>query len=446
MGFLGLGGSVRLRSDQGRPGDGCKNEFYPVEPRGWVCLNHKTTLDPEEPEYRAIKKFAPKIDRPFPHQYGESRGVRRYMSLPTREQQLRREYKLKEHLDNVEKARAGAFDDETRPKSLRGVDVSWANVGPPPELDLFPRGIQESRDYLKPLSTVAWSYQFDAEGRTWLVTADLALVPKDKVSPYPKSDFQGVKLDGDTRLPIAFVREEPRSKYLRQDDGAVKPTEQQWPRLTILPIHDGEPLVSGEERYYRVRDGDELIAVSGATVARLSPATPWGAPVEGVPEEEAKEAALRRVPSPDGGRRTWVEVSVLGGWMVAYENTRPVYATLIAPGRGGVPRRGIDPLETASTPTGTFRVDGKFYTATMANPAFVHSDVPFSQNFHGPHVLHHAYWHDGWGERRSAGCINLAPKDALWFFHWTEPPMPEGWYGLRSDKQAGPATVVWVHR
>lgn len=445
MGFLGLGSSVRLRSTESRVGDGCA-AFYPVEPRGWVCHNHKTTLDPDEPEYRAIKKFSPKLDQPFPHEYGESRGVRRYTSVPTREQQLRREYKLKEHLEAVEKLREGTLPEDEIPKSLRGVDVSRAGVGPPPELALFPRGIQESRDYLKPLSTVAWSHQFDAEGRTWLVTADLALVPKDKVTPYPKSLFEGVALDGGTKLPIAFVRYEPRKKYRKGNDGEIAATGAEWPRLTILPIDDGDPIEHGDQKFYRVRGTDFLIDTDDTTVARLSPTTPWGTPVRGVPEEEAKEAALRRVPAPEGGRRTWVEVSVLGGWMVAYEDDRPVYATLIAPGRGGIPARGIDPLETASTPVGTFRVDGKFFTATMANPAFVHSDVPFSQNFHGPHVLHQAYWHDGWGEKRSAGCINLSPRDALWFFHWTEPPMPEGWYGMRSDDQAGPATVVWVHR
>lgn len=445
MGFLGLGSSVRLRSTESRVGDGCA-AFYPIEPRGWVCLNHKTTLDPNEPEYRAIAKFAPKLDQPFPHNYGESRGLPRYTEIPTREQQLRREYKLQEHFDAIEKLKSGGFADDEIPKALRGVDLKPAGVGPPPELSLLPRGIQESRDALKPLSTVAWSYEFDAEGRTWLVTADLALVPKDKVTPYPRSLFKGVGLDETTKLPIAFARYEPRAKYKKRADGTVEKTAEMWDRLSILPIEDGAPFEADGQKYYRVKGTENLIATEDATVARLSPTTPWGAPVQGVSEEEAKKASVVRVPAPEGGRRTWVEVSVLGGWMVAYEDTRAVYATLIAPGRGGVPSRGIDPLETASTPVGTFRVDGKFFTSTMANPAFVHSDVPFAQNFHGPHVLHQAYWHDGWGEKRSAGCINLSPRDALWFFHWTEPLIPEGWFGVRSDSQAGPSTVVWVHQ
>lgn len=445
MGFLGLGSSVALGQGEARPGPGC-GSFYPIKPRGWVCLNEKTTLDPKDPEYVAIRKFAPKLNEPFPHNYGESRGLVRYTSIPTREQQMRKEYQLSEHLDNVQRLRSGQMAPDDIPKALRGVDVTVAGNGPPEEFAMLPRGIPESRDVLKPLSTVAWSHQFDAEGRTWLVTADLALVAKDRVSPYPRSRFQGVSLEKNVRLPLAFVRYEPRQRYRKTGQDAPEPSGQMWPRMTILPIEDGPAVQLGDKKYYRVKGMDEFVDANDVSVARLVAQTPWGAriseyrAVEGAPEHKPNSVA-----APMSERGTWVEVSVLGGWMVAYENTRPVFATLIAPGRGGVPTRGVDPLKTASTPVGTFRVDGKFYTATMANEAFVHSDVPYSQNFHGPHVLHQAYWHDGWGEKRSAGCINLSPIDSLWFFHWTEPQIPDGWFGMRSDKQAGAATIVWVH-
>jgi len=61
-------------------------------------------------------------------------------------------------------------------------------------------------------------------------------------------------------------------------------------------------------------------------------------------------------------------------------------------------------------------------------------------------VLHSAYWHDGWGEKRSGGCVNMSLTDASWLYGWTEPSVPEGWFGMRSDRLAGPATLVWVHR
>jgi len=393
----------------------------------------------------AIRKFAPNFESAFPHNYGESRGTHRYDDIPTPDQQIKREYQIKAHLESVEKLRSGELVGDI-PKSLLGVDVGLSGNPVPPEWSLIPQGIAEHRDYLKPLSTVAWSHEFDAHGRTWLVTADLALVPKDRVAPYPRSEFAGVELGESMTLPIAFVRYSDRPKYKLGDDGVVRETGENWARLSILPVEDSGLIDIGGKNYYRIRGTGELALVDDVTVAVPSLSTPWGTPVDGQFGGYKRRDDVPPVRAVAGGRGTWVEVSVLGGWMIAYEDTKPVFATLIAPGRGGIPTRGVDPLETASTPIGLFRVNGKFQTATMANSAFVHSDVPYSQNFSGPHVLHQAYWHDGWGEKRSAGCVNLSPKDSKWFFNWTEPPMPEGWFGMRSDNQAGPATIVWVHR
>ena len=142
-------------------------------------------------------------------------------------------------------------------------------------------------------------------------------------------------------------------------------------------------------------------------------------------------------------------MSVLGGTLVAYEDDKPVFATLVSPGRGGIPFPGRDPLSTASTPTGTFRVDGKFKTATMVSSTdanVVHAEVPWVQNFHGPHALHGAYWHDAWGELKSGGCVNLSPIDARFMFEWTEPRIPEDWYGMRSVPELGAPTRVVVRR
>ena len=119
---------------------------------------------------------------------------------------------------------------------------------------------------------------------------------------------------------------------------------------------------------------------------------------------------------------------------------------MIAPGRGGTPERGKDPIETASTPVGTFPITGKFATATMVAPGeFIHSDVPWAQNFHGPHALHGAYWHDDWGNRKSGGCVNVSPTDGKFLFEFTEPPVPEGWHGVRWRPNQEPATAFVVH-
>jgi hypothetical protein len=173
-----------------------------------------------------------------------------------------------------------------------------------------------------------------------------------------------------------------------------------------------------------------------AIVPKPRAETPWGAPVGGQDD-------TGKTPP---GRATWMEASVWKGWLIAYEGTRPTFVTLISPGRGGTPEPNKDPLETASTPTGTFKITGKFATATMVAPGeFIHSDVPWTQNFHGPHALHGAYWHDEWGQRKSAGCVNVSPTDGRTLFEFTEPELPEGWHGVRWRPAAEPATSFVVH-
>jgi len=142
-----------------------------------------------------------------------------------------------------------------------------------------------------------------------------------------------------------------------------------------------------------------------------------------------------------------LEVSILGGYLIAFENGSPVYVTLVSAGRGGTPHPGKDPLETASTPTGKFPIGGKFKTATMESSStpIVHGDVPWTQNLIGPHAIHTAYWHDDWGVLKSAGCVNVAPKDGKWLFEFTDPKVPEGWHGVRHLGRYGPSTQVFLH-
>jgi len=36
-------------------------------------------------------------------------------------------------------------------------------------------------------------------------------------------------------------------------------------------------------------------------------------------------------------------------------------------------------------------------------------------------AIHGAFWHNAFGEKRSHGCVNVAPEDAKWIFRWTTP-------------------------
>jgi hypothetical protein len=434
FGYLSLGGSVAVRGaslEEARVGGGGScDAWYRVEPRGVVCVGRDATTDANDPTVVALAANAPRLDSPWPFDYGESIGAPRYDKLPTAREQGQREALFDEFRDKVRRARGltdpdaiGAID-----KHLIGIDLQPTGIPAPTLFEAGPR-VREPRKAIARASTVAYTRAFDADDRSWLLTSDHALMPRDKVRPYPRSSFQGIHLDdGDKKLPIAFFRKKPRPKYRRDQAGGFVPTGEDWAVRTWVGL-TGESVEHDEKKFYATREAGVWASEDDATVVRGSDEPPK---VVGTSE-----------------RNTWVEVSVIQGWLIAYEGKRPVFVTLISPGRGLTPVPGKDPLETASTPTGIFRVDGKFRTATMVsstNENIVHSDVMYVQNFHGPHSLHGAYWHDAWGEGKSGGCINLSPIDSKWLFEWTEPAVPEGWHGLRSTSEAGPATTVVVHR
>ena len=60
-------------------------------------------------------------------------------------------------------------------------------------------------------------------------------------------------------------------------------------------------------------------------------------------------------------------------------------------------------------------------------------DVPWTQFFFEDYALHGVYWHDRFGNRRSHGCVNLSPTDARWFYNWTEPRQPPGWWAIHAS-------------
>jgi len=177
IGYLWIGGSAPLKTGKARWGYGCTT-WYEIEPRGFVCVDGRdATLDSNDPMLIKLKPYAPKLDSPWPHHYAESRGVPRYDSVPSADEQRRREWDLAEQLKRVALARAGDADP-----LLLGVDLSAAK-DEPVDLGAMPSTLHENRRRYRPLSTVAWSHQvFDGQ-RSWLLTHDYTWVPKDRVAP-----------------------------------------------------------------------------------------------------------------------------------------------------------------------------------------------------------------------------------------------------------------------
>jgi len=139
----------------------------------------------------------------------------------------------------------------------------------------------------------------------------------------------------------------------------------------------------------------------------------------------------------------WIDVELASQTLVAYEGSRPVFATLVSTGRGP---RGTD----SATPPGVHRIWVKIAYSTMDNierddvdKHYSMADVPWVQFFDKAVGLHGTYWHRDFGRVKSHGCVNLAPLDARRLFGWTSPKLPAGWaaaYPTQLDK----GTVVRV--
>ncbi|HEY5954954.1 MAG TPA: L,D-transpeptidase [Polyangiaceae bacterium] len=430
IGFLWSGGSVKLRDTKPRYGLGC-DQFYAVEPRGYICADpRRVTTDPADPVVAALYPYSPRADSPWPHRYGESRGTPIYFSLPDESEQRNHEPDLRRQLERIEAARAQPVTDGP----LVGVDLTPSPV----QALTFPRlaaSVHEAHSMLKTRSTVAYSAEVRHAGRDFLLTSDYRFVPKDRVAPYPVSRFHGLRLGVDAQLPLAFFRTHAVPRYRRTESGEFVAQGSSFERLNHVELTGKSQRQLGKD-YVETKTGD-WIERALAVVPTTAEKTPWDA-IVGKPDSS---------PIKPKGRATWIEVSIRSGWLIAYEDTMPVFVTLISPGRGGEATAGRDPLETSATPTGRFSITGKFLTSTMVAPNdYFHSDVPYAQNFTGPYALHSAYWHDNWGNLMSGGCINLSPIDAEFMFRWTEPPAPPGWHGTRWLPYFEPATTLIIHR
>ncbi|MBX3156015.1 MAG: L,D-transpeptidase [Deltaproteobacteria bacterium] len=147
----------------------------------------------------------------------------------------------------------------------------------------------------------------------------------------------------------------------------------------------------------------------------------------------------RTAPPPPGlaaGER-WFDIDLDEQVLFAYEGERPVYVTLVSTGKPG-----------HATPTGVTRIYAKHVRSSMSSaqiPSETYdvADVPWTMYFDRNYALHTSYWHDLFGNARSHGCVNLAPRDARLLFAWSAPALPPGWTSVYGDADR-PGTLVRV--
>lgn len=130
----------------------------------------------------------------------------------------------------------------------------------------------------------------------------------------------------------------------------------------------------------------------------------------------AKVQAVRR---PQGVSGQWIAIDLYEQTLIAYEDDRPVFATLISTG-----------LARSETNQGLFTMWARLARdgmsgATGAPNAYALQSVPWVMYFDGDISIHGTYWHDLFGYRQSRGCVNLSISDARWIFEWTAQGTPD---------------------
>ena len=251
------------------------------------------------------------------------------------------------------------------------------------------------------------------EGQRWYQINAEEFVPADALALAGASRFQGIYLTQQPSHAFAWINRWAQPSVVPQ--GALNTAVEPFQRYQVVTIFAEEQ--RSDEIWYLIGP-DQWIEQTNVARADVDP------PPEGVPQ---------------GAK--WIEVDLFEQTIAAYEGERMVYATLISSGRTGT-----------STPPGLYTLWSKVREGKMSNPDvedgsaawYFLEDVPWTMYFHEGYSIHASFWHDAFGFTRSHGCVNLAPRDAQWFFTWADPFIPEDLDQLYIG--AGmPNTWVWVH-
>jgi len=221
-------------------------------------------------------------------------------------------------------------------------------------------------------------------------------VETDALSVQQPSAFRGVALAEHPQGLFAWILTSVQpSRTPAGETDAEAPIYQRYQLVQILATEH-----IGEQVWYRI-GADQWI--NQITVGKVTPST---------------------VPEGVTPGEKWIDVDLFEQTLAAYEGDHMVYATLVSSGLPGW-----------DTPAGLNRVwlkvaAGKMSGAEGRPDYYFLEDVPWTMYFNKDIGLHTAYWHDGFGYKRSHGCVNLPPLDAKWLFEWAP---EEAWVWVHAD-------------
>lgn len=451
VGVLRLGARV-ARSKEPVTQRECAGGWYAVRPYGFVCAGKEATTQLDHPIVRAIQA-EPDRSKAMPYKYAFVRATApNYLRIPTKDEQFKYELRLERHLRNWRKLQeewdaldVGAndvpLDDRGLaigkiPEHARPMDQSeryggngddrtpWWLVGERkiPNISSFKApAYAVIADRVRRHAGIALIGTFvageEAQSRRFAISTDARLIPADKLKADSGSPFHGYEIR-DVGLPVAFARH-ARAAFYRLENGNLKQDQKAGWR-EFVPLTGTVRQIDGR-RMVETRDGRWMQSEQIRTIAKPSSLPSW---------------------ARKGNR--WIDLSLVQQTLTLWEGDVPVYVTLISTGRDGMG----DPGKTMSTPQGTFRVYQKHITTTMdsneADNEFELRDVPWVMYFKGGYALHGAYWHDDFGRPRSHGCVNLAPIDARYVFHFSSPSVPEHWQAAYAGEATEQGTLIHI--
>jgi lipoprotein-anchoring transpeptidase ErfK/SrfK len=261
-----------------------------------------------------------------------------------------------------------------------------------------------------------------AHGESWGKTKKGRWIAMRELVPARAFLFHG-ELVAQGNLDVAWVTADKASVFASEKADKATATRVRFEKVRVR-----EEKGTGTNVMLRV-EGDDAPVTGGWMRAR-----------------DVSRARLAPPPVEAGGdtaTERWIDVDLAQQTIVAYEGTKPVFASLVSTGKG-------PPKSDFATPVGVHRIWVKIFTTKMDNlekedveKHYALEDVPWVQFFDKAVALHGVFWHHDLGHIHSHGCVNLAPIDARWLYAFTSPHLPIGWTAVYPTKSE-PGTVIRV--
>ncbi len=243
----------------------------------------------------------------------------------------------------------------------------------------------------------------------------------------------GLRTDATTADPLGVVQLDLGTAWALRQDQAEQPHDYEWWfRQTERGVHVAfwEPFRETGAAFtygYPILWADKIDGKLRQTFGRsVWTATSQGLVQEPVGEWEAEFRGLSTTPveqtssallyqsehwptQPVYPSVRWAEVDLTHQVTTFFADGHPVYQALIS--------TGVPP---DFTPAGEYQIFSRHERTDMSSNGstfrtYSVPDVLFTQYFTTRWIgFHYAYWHDGFGDVQSAGCVNMRLADAQW--------------------------------